>query len=663
MDNYNKEINSPESSFKRSMWLVCWITLILPPLTGIFMLSFVGVFPFPEVLYPFTDYALIVVILATIVAIIITKNFIKFITDIVKSNKKIKADHKHLKRLALYYFSILFLYFGLGLVCTLYSLSTLYDYNYPLSKYFFSFLGIIPGGLITALPIFFYLSDSLGRYIAPSGIHILVAPIKLKLIVLGLFIPVLIDTLLIMYFYDRTGYLSYETIGIWLFLIVIAGIGTTMAWKSFKQSMSPFVTALELEDDTHSAVSIIPQSLDELGLLSQRWNSLWLRVSEYENQLSDMNLSLRNNVNQRSQELESERQLNIKIQENATALIIVLDNKGRILRFNPASEQLTGFLLSELKNKFIWDYLIPPEQLDAVKEVFKNLSVSRINSQYESELIKKDGGRVLITWNNSTVADETGEVEYVIYIGIDISEREASQKVLEEAIDAANKANHAKSEFLSSMSHELRTPLNAILGFSQIIEMNTKEEKTRGGSQEVINAGNHLLSLVNEILDLSKIESGNIELSIEKCCLNEILNSMLTLINPLAEKHSIEIEHKVSTSFNINVDKMRFRQILLNILSNAIKYNSENGKVIIDSSTDNNMLCLSIADTGKGLTPEQQISIFQPFNRAGKENSNIEGAGLGLNISKDLIELMGGTITVKSTIGNGSSFLIHVPLS
>ena len=659
-------MNTLESDFKRSMWLVCWITLMLPPLTGISMLSFVGIFPFPEVLYPFTDYALIVVILCTIIAIQITRNFIKSVTDIRKSDKSSKAEYKHLKRLALYYFSILFLYFALGLVSTLYSLSTLHGYDYPLSKYFISILGVIPGGLITALPIFFYLSDSLGRYIAPTGIHVSVAPIKLKLIVLGTFTPVLIDTLLIMYFYDRTGYLSYETIGVWIFLIVVAGIGTVMAWKSFKQSMSPFVTALTVEGTTPSAVPIIPQSLDELGLLSQRWGNLLLKVNQYEEKLSNDNISLQSDVYQASLELESERQLNIKIQENATALIIVLDNEGRILRFNPAGEKLTGFSFNELKNKFIWDYLIPPEQLNDVKEVFKKLAVEGIDSQYENEIINKDGERVLITWNNSTILDETGEVEYVISVGIDITERQSIQKELEAAKDAAENANNAKSQFLSSMSHELRTPLNAILGFSQLIEMNTKEEHTKSNSQEVIDGGKHLLNLINEVLDLSKIESGTIEVSIKSHDFSKIFNETISLIKPIAEKYAMQICSNASPSsdININVDDTRFKQVLINILSNAIKYNSENGTVTIDCSQDDEkMLSLSVTDTGKGLTAEQQKLMFLPFDRAGKENSNIEGTGLGLAISKNLIEKMGGKITVESEVGKGSCFVVQVPLS
>jgi len=230
----------------------------------------------------------------------------------------------------------------------------------------------------------------------------------------------------------------------------------------------------------------------------------------------------------------------------------------------------------------------------------------------------------------------------------------------------AEQANQAKSEFLSSMSHELRTPLNAILGFSQVLEMDEKDENKRGHIQEIIDGGNHLLQLINEVLDLSKIESGTVDLSIKSHCFNKIFNDTMSMIQPIADKYSIQICNKVSplSDININVDETRFKQVLLNILSNAIKYNSEKGKVTIDCLTnDEKMLCLSITDSGKGLTSEQQINIFLPFDRAGKESSNIEGTGLGLAISKKLIEQMGGKITVESEVGNGSCFLVQVPLS
>ena len=232
--------------------------------------------------------------------------------------------------------------------------------------------------------------------------------------------------------------------------------------------------------------------------------------------------------------------------------------------------------------------------------------------------------------------------------------------------DDAERANDAKSQFLSSMSHELRTPMNSVLGFSQLLLLKATDEQQKQNINEIINAGNHLLELINQVLDLAKIESGQVPLSINSYRLIELLNDCLIAIIPIADMRNIKIDNKMNQESKhiINVDKTRFRQIILNLLSNAIKYNQKGGQVVIDCMpVDENILCISITDTGMGLTSKQKSHIFKPFDRAGAENSNIVGTGLGLVISKDLIELMNGTIGFESEVGKGSRFWIQIPFS
>ena len=243
---------------------------------------------------------------------------------------------------------------------------------------------------------------------------------------------------------------------------------------------------------------------------------------------------------------------------------------------------------------------------------------------------------------------------------------EAQTTQLQASQAEAEAANKAKSEFLSSMSHELRTPLNAILGFSQLLELNEEDGLKKQNIQEIIHAGNYLLTLINEVLELAKIESGNTPLSISDYNLNKLLNDSLSIIKPAADKREINIINKISSSTNpyILIDEVKFRQIMLNLLSNAVKYNAENGEIIIQCSPiDENKLQLSVTDTGRGLSPEQLDHIFRPFDRIGAEASGIEGTGLGLVISKDLIELMNGEIGVESELGKGSRFWLNIPLS
>jgi signal transduction histidine kinase len=216
------------------------------------------------------------------------------------------------------------------------------------------------------------------------------------------------------------------------------------------------------------------------------------------------------------------------------------------------------------------------------------------------------------------------------------------------------------------MSHELRTPMNAILGFGQMLEMDAEgfNETQRGNVNEILNAGQHLLTLINDILDLAKIESGVLKISMGEVRVDDALQQCVKLITPQAEAHQVElIDHVSGKGYAVQADSTRLKQVLVNLLSNAVKYNRYHGRVTLDSKIINNQrLRISVTDTGKGLSEDDISKLFTSFERLDVA-SGVEGTGIGLIISKHLIEIMGGTIGVESTPGEGSTFWVELALS
>jgi PAS domain S-box-containing protein len=375
---------------------------------------------------------------------------------------------------------------------------------------------------------------------------------------------------------------------------------------------------------------------------------------------------------------------------------IATDAKGVIQIFNVGAERMLGYTAGEVLNKITPADISDPQELIAraralsaelatpITPGFEALvfKASReIEDIYELTYIRKDGSRFPAVVSVTALRDIQDEIIGYLLIGTDNTARkqvETERARLDQALQdknaelesakfVAEKANLAKSDFLSSMSHELRTPLSAILGFAQLMESGTPLPTTsqKRSIDQILQAGWYLLELINEILDLALIESGKLSLSLEPILLTEVMLECQDMIEPQAQKRGISVTFpQFDTPCFVKADRTRVKQVFINLLSNAIKYNRANGTVVVEYVTSiPGKIRVCVKDSGEGLTSDQLAQLFQPFNRLGRESSAEEGTGIGLVMTKRLIEMMGGSIGAESTVGTGSVFWVELALT
>jgi protein-histidine pros-kinase len=349
--------------------------------------------------------------------------------------------------------------------------------------------------------------------------------------------------------------------------------------------------------------------------------------------------------------------------------VLGVNMEGEIIFYNASALKMTRFKEEDLAGKSLHEVLsLIPEKDSAsgqdypLYQVFKD---GLTQSKYDEVFWKKDGSALLAEYICAPVYEEEKIVGAVITFR-DILRRKRAEEALVNAKEEAERANRAKSDFLSRMSHELRTPLNSILGFAQILEMDTLDsltERQRPWVGQVRKAGDHLLELINEILDLARIESGKMTVSLENVDVVSLLKEVLALIVPLSNERKIKVVNMISIpSLMIYADRIRLKQVLLNLLSNAVKYNIEKGMIaIFYRKTLEGKIRISVEDSGIGFSEDQIKDLFEPFSRLDTLNSEVQGTGIGLTITRRLIEQMRGEIFVDSTPGKGSCFTLELP--
>jgi PAS domain S-box-containing protein len=344
--------------------------------------------------------------------------------------------------------------------------------------------------------------------------------------------------------------------------------------------------------------------------------------------------------------------------------VFMLDPKGHVATWNRGAERIKGYSADEIIGRHFSAFYTPEAIAARHPEHELELAVSEGRYEEEGVRLRKDGTPIVVHVTITPIRSESGDLRGFAKVTQDISTRKEAEAELRAAREEAERANRAKSDFLSSMSHELRTPLNAILGFAQVLGLDELSASQHDDIEQILKGGRHLLDLINEILDIARIEGGRLNISPEPVLVADVVAEIVSLMRPLADERDIRLDADLPEMQDCHViaDRQRLAQVLLNLVSNTVKYNVEGGTVKVDCSAGSDeTMRIAVTDTGPGIAPDQVPLLFTPFERLGADESGIEGTGLGLALSKSLVELMDGRLLVDSVPGHGATFWVELP--
>jgi len=657
-----------EEQMRNSVYIAVMLALLVPPFIGGSLMGMMGFFPMPEFYLVFLNYSGVYV---AIVFVVISSQIPRWQQKIVEltlldHNEAQVLAQRVFARLPVYLFSAVTIYSIFGVLSANLSIQQMGLRNYTLLDHLYNEFGAIPVVLITSFPIFFFFVDRLGRYLGPRGIYVTAIPLWMKLFMLGIVTPLLIDSLLIGYYYNRTGYFELETLALWVSLLMLAAGGTWVAWRSLRQSMAPLVGFIGAYSDPASGAinqRLTPLSLDELGILTAQYDSLLVS----QKRLSDS--------------LKKERDFATRLVNTAPMIVLLLDPRGHIQYVNPYFEQLTGYALNEIIGKEWFSAFLPVRDQDHVRELFIKASHDVPTKGNTNPIVIRNGEEREIEWHDHVTRNEQGVITGLLAVGQDVTDRKINElelnkyrEHLEEIVkDRSRELQDAHEQLVlkerlatlgqltATVSHELRNPLGAMRPSLYIIKKST--DKSNGQIQKAIEIVERNVERCDQIVDELLNFTRTNKLDTYPVRIDDWLMKIIDEQNIMDD---IRVEKEFCLKdVMLNIDSESLRRAVINVVENACQsmldeelYNRprQGSCLNIKTGVNNKRIEIIVTDNGIGMQESVLERIFEPLF-----STKTYGVGLGMPTIRKIMQQHHGDIEVDTAVGHGTKVTLWLP--